>query len=86
MRYVENERSFRWSNLDREEKEGLTSIRRKIKAQDRVIFQTDKSERFSVDSKDNYKAACQPHISEDTKISEEEHKELQHLVNAHAVA
>ena len=56
---MENKRSFKWSNLDDDGKEGLISLRKKLKAQDLVNFQNDKSGQYSMDSNDmysNYKA------------------------------
>ena len=43
------------TNLTRNEQEGLTSLMRKKKAGEMVIFETDKSKRFSCDTPDNYK-------------------------------
>ena len=49
-----------------------------------IAFTTDKSGRMSIDTKDNYREACQPHISEDEIITEETHLQLQDQANAHA--
>ena len=61
-------------NLTKVEKRGLKDL----KKSDYVVFQTDKSGRFSIDSKENYKTACAPHISEsDVEVSNEQHLDLQ---------
>jgi hypothetical protein len=74
---------MKWSNLSREERDGLISLRKGLK--EHVIFQTDQSGRFLVDSIENYKSSTQPHIEGDSMITEEEYTRLQQLVNAHAV-
>jgi hypothetical protein len=73
-------RSKKYCNLSEEEKAGLESLKKK----DIVISQTDKSGRFSVDSKDNYIEACKPHYQNDLEVSEEEHLKAQKDINAHA--
>ena len=50
-------------NITEQEQKGLKSLR---KRKDVVVFQTDKSSRFSVDSRDNYIAACEKHTEKDT--------------------
>ena len=59
------------SNLNRKETKGMKKL---AKRDDIVIFQTDKSSRFSVDDKTNYIKANQTHVVNDlqpaTKRSE----------------
>ena len=43
------------SNLTREEQRGLRSLKG---SENVVVYQTDKSGRFAVDTKDNYRVAC----------------------------
>ena len=68
-------------NLTEEEKKGLKSIK---KREETVVYQTDKSGKFSVDSKENYKEACRIHTEKDISITEETHKRMQEEANAHA--
>ena len=68
-------------NVTNQEKEGIKQLQ---KRDDIVIFQTDKSSRFSVDSKDNYIAACTQHTRNDTVIEEKEYDRLITEMNAHA--
>ena len=58
-----------YMNLTEEETEGL---RRLSVRKDAVVFTTDKSGRFAVDSKANYAKASLPHIQDDPIVSEEE--------------
>ena len=70
------------NNLTETENKGLKSLQDK---ENIVIFQTDKSGRFSVDSKANYREACEEHIKEDVNINEKEHMKAQSQINAHSI-
>ena len=70
------------SNLTREEQRGLKSLKNK---DDVVVFQTDKSGRFAVDTMDNYRVACQPHVENDITVTHELHERVQAEANAHSV-
>ena len=78
------EKSTVVDNLTDNEKEGMRSLKEKVKKAEIVIQQTDKSGRNCVDSLDNYKLSVQPHISNDIPINEEEHQELEKTMNAHS--
>ena len=84
--YVKGEKVRKWSNLEKDEREGLVSLKKKVEAQENVVFQTDKSGRFSINSLENYKTASQPHISDSVAITKGEHDRLQQLINAHPVS
>ena len=80
--YCQRSKQNKFSNLTNSEKRGLREVNRD---EDVVIFQTDKSGRFSIDTVDNYREACANHIpEEDTVISEEEYSECQREINAHS--
>ena len=70
------------SNLTREEQRGLRSLKG---SENVVVYQTDKSGRFAVDTKDNYRVACRPHVENDHTITESLHERLQKEANAHSV-
>lgn len=72
------------NNLTEGEKEGLESLKEKVKNEEVVIQQTDKSGRNVVDSPTNYKIAVEPHITNDIQISFNEYEELEKEMNAHA--
>ena len=78
-KYVTNEKYV--NNLTKSENSGLKSIKNK---NEYVIFQTDKSGRFAVDSKENYKEECAKHVTNDRVIDEKEHLRAQTLINAHS--
>ena len=84
--YAKDEKVSKWSNLEKDEKEGLVSLKKKVQTQENVVFQTAKSGRFSVDSLENYKTASQPHINDSVMITKDEHDRLQQLINAHLVS
>ena len=78
----ENKGKMKMSNLTPAEKKGIQSLKKK---KDIVISQTDKSGRFSVDSKENYIEAMQTHIEKDDDVTEKEHQEAQIEINAHSI-
>ena len=86
--YVKGEKFSKWSNLEKDEREGLVSLKKKVETQESVVFQTDKSGRFnfSVDSIENYKTTSQPHIRDSVVITKDEHDRFQQLINAHSVS
>ena len=74
------------ATLEEKEKRGLMSLKRKVQVRENVVFQTDKSGRFSVDSLDNYKTASQPHTADSNVITKEDHDRLEQLANTHSVS
>ena len=75
-------------NLDREQKDGLKMIRDKIKDEEMVCYVTDKSGRWTCDSMNNYKKACEELLRDDKieEVSEEQHVKNEKEINAHALA
>ena len=70
-------------NLTAGEKRGLKSLKKKVKDGNLLICQTDKSGRFCVMDKEQYRMAGHEHTAKDRKISAEEHGEIQRAVNGH---
>ena len=70
------------SNLTNTQKMGLDSLTKKKNV---VVFQTDKSGRFSIDSKENYIEASKPHYEKDITIDEETHEKAQKEANGHSI-
>ena len=48
-----------------------------------MVFQTDKSGRFAVDTTENYKNAGSCRVGGDTIITIKEHQKIEDLTNAH---
>ena len=71
------------SNLTEEQQQGLSSLKRKKKDHDIVIFETDKSKRFACDSIENYTRLGATHIANDEVVEEETRKQFEKEVNAH---
>ena len=74
------------NNLTESEARGLKSLKAEIKDKTLVVFETDKSGRFAVDSAQNYITSGVPHTSSDPSITMEDHKQIERTMNAHAVA
>ena len=49
-----------------------------------MVFQTEKSGRFAVDTTENYKNAGSCHLGGDAIITIKEHQKIEDLINAHA--
>ena len=50
-----------------------------------VVYQTDKSSRFSIYSKNNYDLACGKHTKDDEKIDEKAYHRIISDMNTHAI-
>ena len=76
----------RSGNLSVSQREGIASLSRRVRSNDIVVFQTDKSGRFAVDTPDNYREAVKPHTVRDMIISRDDHDSIENLLNAHSVS
>ena len=80
-------KSKKHSNLDDQEKEGLSNLKEKTKNEEVICFNTDKSGRWSIDSKENYKLAVEKHfVSGVREITCKEHDKLENYLNCHMLA
>ena len=50
-----------------------------------MIYQTDKSGRFWIDTAENYILACDPHVKGDETITQQDYERLESEMNAHSV-
>jgi len=78
----ENKNKMSMCNLSKNEKKGLKSLKKK--GSNIIVSQTDKSSKFSVDTRANYVEAMNVHIEQDEDITESEHLKAQREANAHA--
>ena len=69
-------------NLKPNELKGLKKLSKRT---DVVIFQTDKSSRFSIDDKDNYIRANEKHIKNDEIIDDRTYGQMLKEINAHSI-
>ena len=84
LRYIEKERGKEeGSNLTAEQRSGLASLKKKKKNGEIVIFETDKSKRFSCDTRENYQTSGATHTMHDEIITAEDKKNFEKEVNAH---
>ena len=72
--------------LTEDESRGLRSLKERVKRKEVVVYQTDKSGRFSIDTLENYKESGTPHIRGDPVITMKEHRDMECTINAHANA
>ena len=72
-------------NLTAEQKRGIKSLKERRENGEIVIYQTDKSAKMAVDTAENYKKSMEPHVENDEIISKKDNKDIEKLMNAHAV-
>ena len=80
MKEVEEEGNSR--TLTKQEDRGLRSLIKRIKENEIVVVETDKSGKFSVMPQQTYLEAGDKHVVEDDEISEEELEKIQKRINA----
>ena len=82
-KYIKNTSKAK-SNLSPNQAKGLKGLTDKVSSGDIVVFQTDKSGRFAVDTTENYKNTGSCHVGDDTIITIKEHQQIEELTNVHA--
>ena len=70
-------------NLNARHQAGLRCLEKRVKNQEIVVFQTDKSGRFSVDTRTNYLLAGEVHTANDETITRKKCLEIEDEMNAH---
>ena len=70
--------------MTNEEKRGLDSLKKRRDRDDIVVYHTDKSSRFTIDTLVNYRDACKPHTENDIVVTQEIHEKVQKKGNAHS--
>ena len=71
------------TNLSKDEKRGLDSLKERLKSGEIHITQTDKSSRFAIMLREQYIASGMEHVKKDVPISWRDVKYLQGQVNGH---
>ena len=69
--------------LTENDKEGLETLKERVKRGEIVVQQIEKSGRNAIDPPTNYNFLVQPNINDDTPITKDEHEELERKINAH---
>ena len=71
-------------NLSKEERQGLKQLKKDVKEKKVVVFTTDKSGKFSIDTTENYEEALLQHTVKDEKVDEcEKVKKIEDKMNLH---
>ena len=70
------------NNLTREEAEGIKSIKKKVREEEWMVVQSDKSKRMTANTKQNYLKRLNAHTEGDTDVSLEEEKKIEREMNA----
>ena len=78
------EKNQEWQNLNKKEKEGLRKLRKRIKNGELVAIKTDKSGKLMVMSKDEYLKVGTGGLEGDRRISGDEAKKIENMINNHS--
>ena len=70
-------------NITRTEEKAMQEVKESIKKKEIVIFTTDKSSRFSVDTPENYEEAIMNHTRNDIQIEKEKIRNIENKMNQH---
>ena len=84
-----SEKCKKWSNVSKEEKEGIESLIERERKKELVCYKTDKSGRWSCETVENYKEGCLKLLADadkTPKITEEEHRKSEKEMNCQAMA
>ncbi|MCP3849452.1 MAG: hypothetical protein GY694_04320, partial [Gammaproteobacteria bacterium] len=75
---------IKMDNLSTDERQGLKEAQKEIKSKNIVVFTTDKSGKFSVDTPENYRMAMEQHTQKDTEVTEsDKEKKVENTMNHH---
>ena len=80
--YIEASSRSNTTNLSKEQRKGLASLIRRKKDKEIIIFETDKSKRFSCDTPENYKLLGETHTQNDEEIDTATKNMYEKLLNA----
>ena len=70
-------------NISKSEEKAIKDIKKKVKDKDIVVFTTDKSGRFAVDTPENYERAVMDHTVNDAQIGKERVRQIETKINQH---
>ena len=81
--YCDKNGKIKDQNITKTEERAMKEVKESMKKKDIVVFTTDKSGRFSVDTPENYEEAVMSHTRNDTEIEEERVRKLENRMNQH---
>ena len=85
--YIEkkcNQKGFiKKGNVSNNVKDGIKSVKERVKEKEVVVYTTDKTGEFSIDTTDNYLNVLKEHTINDEKVSEKKVKSLENRCNDH---
>ena len=74
--------NIRDGNMTKDEAEGIRSIKKRVKEEEIVCIQTDKSKRLAVNTKQNYLERLYAHAEGDKAVNIEDKNRLERELNA----
>ena len=83
MKHCDREGKIKNQNLNRSEEKAMKEIKEKVKMKEIVVFTTDKSGRFTVDTPQNYEEAVAEHTRADAEVGKEKVRQVETRMNQH---
>ena len=80
-KYCDKNGKIKNQNITKSEERALKEVKENIKKKDIVVFTTDKSGRFAVDTPQNYEEAVMKHTRNDTQIEKAGVKQIENRIN-----
>ena len=81
--HCDNKGRVKDQNITSDELKAIKEIKEKIKDKEMVVFTTDKSGRFSVDTPTNYEEALMDHTMKDIEVGHDKVKQIENTMNHH---
>ena len=75
-----------YTNLTEKQKDGLRNLDKRKKEGEIVIFPTDKSGTFTVNTPENYIDGIKPHLNDTEEVTMDTYRKTEELLNAHMIA
>ena len=75
--------NFKHHNLNNQDAEALKELKKEVRDKNIVVFSTDKSGKFAVDTPDNYREAVMRHTERDNEIDERKVRQIEGKINHH---
>ena len=70
------------NNISKKDEEIIQNLKSRVDKENLTIYQTDKTDKFVMDSLYNYEQKMQKHLANDTIVSDKEIRKMEHKINS----
>ena len=82
-KHCDNFGSIFKNNLNEKQLKSIKELKTKMKDEELVCYKTDKTEKFAIDTVENYSAKMEKHIKNDLEITEKKITRVENKLNEH---